>query len=303
MRILIETKKMVKQELKLIAKIVENLQTIENEKLYGELGYSSLFKYCVKELGYSEMQAFVRVSCVRLVSRHPEIKEKMKDNQISASVGAKAERFFQEEKLCEEKEKQFIEEIAGKSSREVDQIIEEERKVSRKRPRSKNIMLREYLLKKIEKLQKQMGVDSELELIQALVEEKLEQNELKKPTRRERGSKRQRYIPRKVKEQVIERAGHRCEYVNEKGERCSARTNLEWDHVRPIAHGGESGADNIQRLCRAHNQMRARQCGLSREGKSTRPLSRESKNEFDDKSPDSVGNRFKKHRNFNSIFN
>jgi len=47
--------------------------------------------------------------------------------------------------------------------------------------------------------------------------------------------------------------------VNEKGERCPAKGSLEYDHVKPVAKGGETTVDNLRLRCRAHNQLAAEQ--------------------------------------------
>ena len=64
--ILQNTKNLVIQEKKLTANIIDHLQIIEQRKLYCDLKYKSLFDYAVKELLYSEDQAYRRISAVRL---------------------------------------------------------------------------------------------------------------------------------------------------------------------------------------------------------------------------------------------
>ena len=66
-----------------------------------------------------------------------------------------------------------------------------------------------------------------------------------------------RYIPVPVRQLVKERDGHQCSYVSPEGKRCSEKCRLEFDHVVPIAVGGESSAENLRLLCRAHNQLEA----------------------------------------------
>jgi hypothetical protein len=45
--------------------------------------------------------------------------------------------------------------------------------------------------------------------------------------------------------------------VSADGHRCEETSRLELDHVRPLALGGESTADNLRLLCRAHNTYEA----------------------------------------------
>jgi 5-methylcytosine-specific restriction endonuclease McrA len=75
--------------------------------------------------------------------------------------------------------------------------------------------------------------------------------------RRRRASKGKRHVPADVKRAVWERDGGRCTYVSEKGQRCPARTRLEFDHIDPVARGGEATVEHMRLRCRAHNQYEA----------------------------------------------
>ena len=66
-------------------------------------------------------------------------------------------------------------------------------------------------------------------------------------------------IPAEVKRAVWLRAGGRCEWVFESGERCDCRRRLEYDHIEPVARGGVSTVENVRLACRPHNDLAARQ--------------------------------------------
>jgi len=66
-----------------------------------------------------------------------------------------------------------------------------------------------------------------------------------------------RHIPAAVRRAVRERDGDQCTFVSEDGRRCSARTRLEFDHIRPVVRGGEATADNLRLTCRVHNHFEA----------------------------------------------
>ena len=66
-------------------------------------------------------------------------------------------------------------------------------------------------------------------------------------------------IPAEVKREVWRRAGGRCEWKFESGERCDCRRRLEYDHIEPLALGGASTIDNVRLTCRPHNLLSARQ--------------------------------------------
>ena len=76
-------------------------------------------------------------------------------------------------------------------------------------------------------------------------------------TRPRRGSPRGRHVPAEVRRAVWVRDGGRCTFTSESGVRCPSRDRLEFDHVQPVARGGESTVANLRLCCRAHNQYRA----------------------------------------------
>jgi len=66
-----------------------------------------------------------------------------------------------------------------------------------------------------------------------------------------------RYIPREVRREVWKRDGGRCTFVGPDGQRCEEQWFLEFDHVKPLAHGGAATVEGLRLRCRAHNQLEA----------------------------------------------
>ncbi len=66
-----------------------------------------------------------------------------------------------------------------------------------------------------------------------------------------------RYVPVDVRRAVHERDGDRCRYVDELGQRCTARSRLEFHHRHPFGVGGEATVDNISLVCHTHNRYLA----------------------------------------------
>jgi 5-methylcytosine-specific restriction endonuclease McrA len=77
-----------------------------------------------------------------------------------------------------------------------------------------------------------------------------------KPGARRR-SKSARHIPAHVQREVSDRDRYQCTFVSEKGRRCTERRFLEFDHVHPVARGGQATVENTRLRCRAHNQFEA----------------------------------------------
>ena len=68
-----------------------------------------------------------------------------------------------------------------------------------------------------------------------------------------------RYIRRRIRREVWERDGGCCAFLRKDGTRCGETRFLEFDHIESWCLGGRSdSASNIQLLCRAHNQWKAR---------------------------------------------
>ncbi len=76
-------------------------------------------------------------------------------------------------------------------------------------------------------------------------------------TRSRRSSANARRIPADVKRIVWERDQGQCTFVSEGGRRCSSRKRLEFDHIDPVARGGQATMENVRLRCTGHNQYEA----------------------------------------------
>jgi hypothetical protein len=61
-----------------------------------------------------------------------------------------------------------------------------------------------------------------------------------------------------VKRAVWARDGGCCAWRLEDGSVCGTRRRVQYDHVRPEAHGGKSTVENVRLLCQAHNLLARR---------------------------------------------
>jgi hypothetical protein len=93
-------------------------------------------------------------------------------------------------------------------------------------------------------------------LIAALEKRKFAATEQPRPSQ-SRPDANPRAIPAHVKRAVWRRDQGRCTFVGENGHRCDAREMLEFDHVMPVARGGEATVEGIRLRCRAHNYYEA----------------------------------------------
>ena len=95
--LLLKTKKVVKEEKKLTLLVLEHLLEIEQRKLYVDLNYSSMFSYCMKELGFSENETGPRISAMRLMRKFAPAKVALAQGELSLTTAAMAFNHIQQE--------------------------------------------------------------------------------------------------------------------------------------------------------------------------------------------------------------
>jgi hypothetical protein len=67
-----------------------------------------------------------------------------------------------------------------------------------------------------------------------------------------------RYISKHLKRAIFKRDQGQCTYVAPDGVRCNERRYLQIDHIIPFALGGETTLSNLRLYCSCHNQYAAR---------------------------------------------
>ena len=77
---------LVRQEKQLGANIVAHLVEVERRCLHLQAGYSSLYKYCVEALGFTENMAYRRMKAAQAAAEHPEIIEHLATGELSLST-------------------------------------------------------------------------------------------------------------------------------------------------------------------------------------------------------------------------
>jgi hypothetical protein len=252
--ILNQTKNLVKKEKHFTVLILQNLKHIEEHKLFAKLGYSSLYKYLIAELKYSEGEANIRVANVKLMRRSKAASEKIISGELSLTNGKDLFRALDQSKdVDEEKINEVIEEIKNQSTREAQNTIANFFDIEV--PNEEKLVLRGEVLDKLIRLKTKHQIDSSLELLEMLFERDLKEVVVKNDTKVKEANS--RYIPVKVKAKTIARAQLQCEYVGASGKRCDEKRHLQFEHVTPFAKGGGNGEANIKIYCRSHNQLTA----------------------------------------------
>ena len=78
-------------------------------------------------------------------------------------------------------------------------------------------------------------------------------------TAESKSSLRRKAIPSSIKREVFARDQYCCSYQSEDGTKCCQNSNLEIDHIIPVALGGDNSLANLRLVCREHNQFLARE--------------------------------------------
>ncbi len=246
--------KLRQQEKQITSEILEVLQLMEDKRGYLKVGYSSLYDYLVRGLGYSESTAYQRQSCLRLCRDIPEIKQKIDDGVLSFSAITMVYKTAKNKSL--EEKKKLIASIENKSSREVKEMFMEparEIKVKKQVYQDKVHIRLELSHDQYDKLQRLKSLKSHKHdfesLFEALIDKELKQFE----STSFKGSKstNDRYIPRRLRNHVLKSAGYKCQYAG-----CESKDYLQIDHIRPVRFGGKPERSNLQVLCSAHNRLK-----------------------------------------------
>jgi hypothetical protein len=102
----------------------------------------------------------------------------------------------------------------------------------------------------IEKVEKKKGLRTSV--LKQPANLKIDSDKTENPTH-SFAVKNSRYISRNVKRLVIARSQNRCEHIHSDGQRCSSKFQTQFDHIKAHSKGGKATLENMQMLCRIHN--------------------------------------------------
>jgi hypothetical protein len=196
-QLVLKTKSLVHDEQKITAEIIEHLKEIDARRLYAERGYSSLYEFCLEELGYSEGAAYRRIAAMRLLRDVPEAKAALLAGEISLTNAATLNGFFYSEKknrhkFYTQKEKlELVRKLKGKSKHETETLLRaiSPRAIPQERERlltptetEIRIVLHERVMKKLRRIKEltahQNPDPTYAELIEKMADELLKKIEL-----------------------------------------------------------------------------------------------------------------------------
>jgi 5-methylcytosine-specific restriction endonuclease McrA len=256
------------------------LQETERTKLHRALGCSSVFKYAVDILAFSESVAYTYISVARKSLEFPQLMS----SGLSVSKASRIVSSFNKSNADEmiqfalnHSTKEIDLEVARrnpKSGRErvkplSDEFFEVKIKTSKEFPQ---------LLKRVEALQAQRGKEAG---VGAALEEGLREylrrhDPVQKAQRAKPVQKLclNRVSPKRVpltaaqKHTVFKRDKGQCTHIGPDGKRCGSDRWIQIHHIRPVSWGGSNEPDNLTTLCSFHHDL-AHQLSLPLDGQTT----------------------------------
>ncbi len=88
-QLLANIKELARQERWINTQIIDHLREIAARGLHLRAGFSGLFDYAVKELGFGEGSAYQRIQALKLCTEYPELKQDLQDGELSiTSMGS-----------------------------------------------------------------------------------------------------------------------------------------------------------------------------------------------------------------------
>ena len=285
-----EIRSLVKEERRITRDILDHINEVARRRLYADLGYSSIFDWLVKDLGYSESAAYRRMQAARILQAVPEAADKLEAGALGLTVLSKVQTLIRADekrsgqKMSVQEKSEILTKVESCSGREVECRLaqrfpevaaapkEKVRAVSEDQVSVQLTFTREQFekLKRIQELLSHTHLgSSNAELLDAAMDVFLDKkdplNRIVKPrvapcdTAAEADmpyAKPAKSLTPSIRNAVLNKSGGQCEYRDPKtGHRCASRHFLEIDHIRPRALGGTNVPDNLRVLCRTHNLL------------------------------------------------
>ncbi len=269
-----QTQKLVLEERRLATQILWHLEEVSRRRLYLERGFPSLFAYCIDRLGYTPGAASRRIKAMQLLRTLPEqtkkeVETRLNEGKISLSNVSSLQFFFEKEKKhCErdfsqEEKISLLNQIQGKTQEECQKLLctvslDPEKTIlpsERKRVIAKNkteikFIADDALLEKLNRIRELIAHKNPnptycelFDLMAEVVLKKIDPAAKSNHSAAEsaHASKSRQAISQAIKTQVYKRDAGCCTYEDPMTHRkCGAKYGLEYDHVIPVALGGDN---------------------------------------------------------------
>lgn len=108
--------------------LLRHLREVEIRRLFVDLGYTSMHKYCLKRLKFSEGEAQRRLTSARLLTELPEIEKQIEAGDLNVTNLSKIQSFLRVEKAANHpfdkaQKLELIQQMENKSTRQVEREL------------------------------------------------------------------------------------------------------------------------------------------------------------------------------------
>ncbi len=296
------TDRCVREEREVLTRTLHHFREIERRRLYCDFQYGSLRQMLVQHYGYSDDEAYRRISAMQLITELPEVEEKINQGELSLSHLGIAQSFFRQEKKVQQAEVskelklEILEQISDKTIRETQKFMFSQSSAPETlRPEKVSIVSQDRIEFRFtakanmeNKVQELKGLLahkypnlSNAELFELLCDQAIERikshksaDKPQRPSATHMKPRSSEAVPPLSQNQAhgnIQSVSHlqvRRQVWRQdecKCSNCSSAYALEIDHRLPRAKGGTDDKENLRLLCRKCNQRAAiRQLGIEK---------------------------------------
>lgn len=270
-------RKTVTKSHRVTAEMIRALIEVEDRLLYRESGrYTSMFYYCVRELGFSEGEAFLRLAAARLARRFPSVLDAIERGSVHLTNVSLIRKYATAENI-----EGLLAVAASKSKRELKRQLAElaprpdvPSTITQARVHAKVDALAPERFKieftgdtaLVEQIERILALSSHsnprrdfammFRAALALYETRLMKRfgQTDRPRHGATEPTNPRHVPAAIRREVVARDGMRCSFVTDDSKRCTATHHLQFDHINAVALGGTGfRVEDVRILCRAHN--------------------------------------------------
>jgi len=270
-----KTDGLVKEERERLTNLLRHFREIERRRLYSDFKYGSLHKMLVGHYGYSDDEAYLRISAMRLLKDVPEVEEKITNGELTLSHLGLAQTFFRKEakiqqaEISKDMKLEILEQISDQSLREAERFVlsqsssPEEHKPDKVRVISEEKM--EYRFTADNSLESKIAEVKGLlahkypslsmaELLEVMCDMTIETLKQEKAGARlkprDTMSAEETNSYAQVQREVWQESKFKCG-------NCGSYYAMEKDHRHAKALGGSNTKENLRILCRSCNQRAA----------------------------------------------
>ena len=123
------TLEVARREQRTTTELLQHLMEIKARRVFAVKGYGGLWEYVRHYLGYSEPATNERLRAMELMEAVPEVEKQIQAGELSLTTASQVQVFIrklerkEKKKLAPEAKLELIDEVAGKSKRQVEQVF------------------------------------------------------------------------------------------------------------------------------------------------------------------------------------